>query len=293
MAASGNVAWIGPHADDDLLSAGYGLTFYAKAGYNIHGLLMSRGPVTAAALRLDGATACSFHPYTHEPALEGYSLPSLDDIGGARWAEFKTAIYAMGRISPAVTGTTGDTFFYEGGLGTNYGCNGCGSSTAPVTEQAITAARAVIEPFIDSLPPNTHIRTMSPTDKHPDHAAAGIACYRMWQEAAWHTKMGDLMFFASRLYWGNAALGIPRDPALAAEPCSWFPADTGSVWYAEIVNHLRTVVRPAYAQWCPPGAWAVGEHSVHSQMEANFGTGVSVSNLWHPPVAGRNYPVVP
>lgn len=293
--AAGNVAFVSPHADDETLSAGYALTWYARAGFNIHALLMSRGPVSAASLRLDGSQACRFHPYTHEPQQEGYELPTEEEVGAARWAEFKAAVYAMTRIAPATAGVTGDTFFYEGGLGTNYGCNGCASSTGPVTEQAVAAARAILEPWVDGLPPNTHIRTMSPTDDHPDHAAAAIALYRMKQEAAWSSKVGDLMFFVSRLYWGSAT--SPRPTDVRGEPCTWFPADTGlgpdNSIYNAVVAHLRNVVVPSYGQWCPPGAWAVGKHSVASQFASNFGPSASVSCLWHPAVPGRNYPVQP
>lgn len=292
MAAAGNVAFASPHADDELLSFGYGLTYYARAGFNIHALLMSRGPVTAASLKLDGSAPCNWHPYTHEPQFEGYDLPTLDDIGAARWNEFKASVYAMTRIAPAQAGVTGEAYFYEGGLGTNYGCNGCGSSTAPVTRQAVDAARAVLEPWVLSLPPNTHIRTMSPTDDHPDHAAVGIAAYEMSQDPAWSSRMGDLMFAVSRLYWGP-----PRPADVLAEPCSWFPADTGlgpnNSIYNAIVAHLRTVVVPSYGAWCPPGSWAVGQHSTASQFNSNFGPSASVSNLWHPAVPGRSYPVQP
>lgn len=295
MTAAGNVAFASPHADDETLSGGYPLTWYARAGFNVHALLMSRGPVTAASLKLDGSQPCRFHPYTHEPQQEGYELPTEDEIGAARWAEFKAAIYAMTRIAPATAGVTGSTFFYEGGLGTNYGCDGCGTSTAPVTRLAVNAARAVLEPWVDSLPPNTHIRTMSPTDDHTDHAAVGIAAYEMWSDSAWHTKMGDLMFIVSRLYWGTAT--SPRPADVRGEPCTWFPSDTGlgpnNSVYNAVSDHLRTVVAPSYAQWSPPGSWAVGEHSVPSQFAANLGPTASVSALWHPPVAGRSYPVVP
>lgn len=297
VTSAGNVAFASPHADDETLSFGYALTWYARAGFNIHALLMSRGPVSAASLRYDGSQVCRFHPYTHEPQQEGYELPTEGEIGAARWAEFKTAVYAMTRITPATAGVTGNTFFYEGGLGTNYGCNGCASSTGAVTRQAVDAARAVLEPWVDSLPPNTHIRTMSPTDDHPDHAAVGIAAYEMWADPAWHTRMGDLMFAVSRLYWGGPNNTPPRPPDVAAEPCTWFPADTGlgpnNSIYNAVVDHLRNVVVPSYGQWLPPGAWAVGKHSVPSQFAANFGPSASVSNLWHPPVSGRSYPVQP
>ena len=295
MSAAGNVAFASPHADDETLSAGYGLTWYARAGFNVHALLMSRGPVTAGSLKLDGSQPCGFHGYTHEPQQEGYELPTADDIGAARWAEFKAAVYAMTRIAPATAGVTGGTFFYEGGLGTNYGCGGCASSTAPVTRTAVNQARAVLEPWVDSLPPNTHIRTMSPTDDHTDHAAVGIAAYEMWSDPAWNDKMGDLMFFVSRLYWGSAT--SPRPVDVNGEPCTWFPNDTGfgpnNSVYNAIVDHLRTVVAPSYGQWSPPGAWGVGKHSTLNQFNANFGPSASVSNLWHPPVAGRSYPVQP
>lgn len=281
----GNVGIISPHADDEVLSKGYSATYYHRAGFDVHYLLMSRGPVTAASLRLDGALPCKApeHPYNHSPELEGYVLPTEAEIGLARWQEFKAATFAMSRIAPAnVNVPSGRAYHYEGGLGTNWGCDGCGSSTAPVSEAGIAAARTVIEDFVNACPPNTHFRTMSPTDDHPDHAACGIALHRMSLDPLWDAKVGDAMFFASRLYWGNAT--TPRAPDLLAESCTWFPADTGSVGYTQICDHLRNKVVPCYKQWLPGGAWGVGGlHSVPSQFAANFGPGVSVSNLWHPP----------
>lgn len=287
----GNVAFISPHADDETLSMGYAATYYLRAGFDAHFLLGSRGPVTAESLRLDGALPCrwSEHPYSHSPEVEGYTLPTLDDIGLARWNEFKAATFAMSTIAPATSGVpSGRSWYYEGGLETNFGCDGCGSSTAPVTENAIARARAVLEPFVDAMPPNTHFRTMSPTDDHPDHAAWGIALHRMKLDPVWGPKVGDAMFFVSRLYWGP-----PRPADVLAEACSWFPADTGSVGYAPIVDHLRNKVVKCYKQWVPGSAWAVGAgHSVPSQFDANFGPLASVSNLWHPANPAHSFPGV-
>lgn len=292
----GNVAFASAHADDETLTMGYAATWYLHKGYDAHFLLGSRGAVTAGSLRLDGTGGqCRWpkHPYVHDPAAEGYAVPMLDDIGLARWQEFKAATYAMSTIAPAATGTpTGRVYWTEGGLETNFGCDGCASSTAPVTELAISRARAILEPWIDSLPPNTHIRTHSPTDHHPDHAAWGIALHRMRQE---DPGLGDTMFLASRLYWGNAT--TPRDPALLQEACTWFPADTGlgvgNATYNAVVAHLRDKVVPCYTAWSPGGAWAVGGgHSVPSQFDANFGPLASVSNLWHPANLAHTFPGV-
>lgn len=288
-----------PHPDDETLSM-WPVMHYLGAGYDLHAVFLTRGETTAAALRLDGAVTCTWgdHAYSHDPAREGYTLPTVTEIGLHRLAEGTSAVGAMSKIP----GGTGSVFVYDENLGTAYGCSGCGSSNAPPTEDGIDAAEAVIRKYIDLVPNAFHF-TMSPTDNHPDHAAAGLALRRLKGNPIYHGsgvftyEGGDPVlapllpgarFFASKLYWGTAT--TPRDPDLADEYCSWFPnfypnnnvvltrRDEYTAW-------LRTKVIKAYTAWNPAeGSFAIGGgHSTAAQFVNCFGPQLSVvSALWHP-----------
>lgn len=302
-----------PHPDDETLSK-WPLMNYLAAGYEGHFVFMSRGPVTAASLRLDPdpthystgvQPACSWadHGYKHDPVTEQYTVPTLEQIGLARLHEGMSAVGAMGMIPPTVPNEPGAVFTHDEGLATNWGSGGSGSSTAPPIEAGIQAAEDIIRRYIADYPNSLHF-TMSPTDDHCDHAACGIALRRLKGTPVYHSDtktftytggdpdlapgLANAMFFVSKLYWGSAT--SPRPADVLGEKCGWYPnvyPDNTKVLarITEYTDWLRTKVLKAYTAWDPAaGSFAIGGgHSVPSQFNSCFGSQLSVvSALWHP-----------
>lgn len=272
------------------------------SGYDVHFVFMSRGGVTAASIKLDGSAACSLpdHLYVHNPVQEGYAALTQEEIGLIRLREGFSAVGAMGMITPTNPLLPGHVFRHDENLPTQWG-NGTGSG-AP-TEAGITQAQDIIKRYIDDLP-NTFFYTMSPTDDHPDHAACGIALRRLKGDPVrgiagdpvYGPKLGNAMFFSSKLYWGNAT--TPRHPALALEQNAWYPNNYPDntkklARIAEYSAHLKNkVIKPYLNMWVPAdvdngtaitrGAFAIGGHQVAGQFANAIQTPAEVSALWHP-----------
>lgn len=306
------VILLDPHPDDETLTM-WPLMHYLASGYEVHVVHLTRGEVTPASLRLDpdpshysppGQPACQWadHAYQHDPARESFTLPTTDEIGMMRLHEGISAVGAMAAVPPVAGQVPGVAIWHDENLGTNYGCDHCGSSTAPVTETAIAAVDAIIRRYMVEYP-NSLFWSMSPTDAHPDHAAAGIALRRLKGDPVYHadTKtftftggdpelaplLTNASFWVSKLYWSTPA-GQPG--SRMGEYCGWYPniypdntkqltrIDEYTAW-------LRTKVLKAYTAWSPAeGAFAIGGgHSVPSQFANCFGPGLPVvSALWHP-----------
>lgn len=292
-----------PHPDDGELSM-WPYIHYLASGYDVHLVYLTRGEVTAASLHLDGALICNWgdHAYRHNPAVEGYALPTVEQIGLARLAEGRSAAGAMAMIPPTIATEPGFLFTHDENLGTGYGCGGCGSSSTPATEAGIALADEVIRRYAEEYP-NSLFWAMSPTDDHPDHAASGIALRRLKGNPVYNatTKTftftgGDPVlapllvnanFMASKLYWGNGT--TPRPADLAAELPAWYPntypynnlilprVDEYTAW-------IKTKVVKAYKAWNPAqGSFAIGGgHSTAGQFESCFGQSVTrLAALWH------------
>lgn len=306
-----------PHPDDETLSM-WPMMHYLYSGYECHFVFMSRGPVTAASLRLDPdpthyadgiQLACSWadHNYKHNPVQEQYTIPTADELGLARLAEGRSAVGAMAMIPPLNAADLGYVFTHDENLPTNWGSSGSGSSTAPPTEEGIAACDVIMRRYIEEYPNSLHF-TMSPSDAHCDHRACGIALRRLkgnpvYMGATANPRFtytgGDPLlaplltnaaFFVSKLYWSYTAAQYGNR---LSEYCAWYPntypdntlITGGSVAKRdEYTAWLRTKVLKAYTSWCPAaGQFAIGGgHSVPSQFANCFGPGVTyASALWH------------
>jgi hypothetical protein len=135
-------------------------------------------------------------------------------------------------------------------------------------------------PFVQDYPNSFHY-TMSPADHHKDHAACGHALREI--KADNPTLLGAPRFFVSRLYWASSQPDGQYQQDLldeAAGTLAWFTAYGSN--YTRYVAWLRTQVIKTYRAWNPAGgSFGMGYHSVPSQFESNFASGVSVANLWH------------
>ena len=291
----GRVFFYSPHPDDETLSMALAILHYIANGFEVHLVSVTSGGAAGIANQLNGLQACNAggdHPYLHDPAREGYEPHTVESIAAGRILEARSALGAMAMV-PQITDSNGvliprgNVYHHVAGLNDGFGAPGQGSSTAPVTREGIDAAKAVILPFVRDYSNSFHI-TMSPADHHHDHAACGIALREIKQENP--TMLGTPMFMVSRLYWTvtdglyaadlrEAAGGTPERPNGSI---AWFNGFGTSARYTAYVNWIRTQVIKPFGAWNPAaGAFGMGKHSVNAQFTSNFGTGVSVANLFH------------
>ena len=288
-----------PHPDDELLSMGLAIVYYLANGVDVHLVSMNNGGAIGVANTLNGATGCSVpadHPYTHSPTREGYPTLTVADIAAARILEARSTLGAMAMVPPS-TATAGSITHHVADLPDGFG----GPAHNPPTAQGVVLAKGIIKSFVDTYPNSFHY-TMTDAEAldgmasdggpgHPDHAACGCALRELKQSTALAPGMGGLTyaqaltgarFFVSRLYWATSRPDTKYPAPLldvANGTLQWF--NTGSR-YADYCNWIRGQVLKPYKAWNPAaGAYGVGWHQVPSQFNSNFGTGVSIANLWH------------
>jgi len=288
-----------PHPDDETLSMGLAMVYYLANGVDVHLVSMNSGAALGVANTLNGVTGCSVpadHPYTHSPAREGYEPLDVADTASARVLEARGALGAAAMIPP--TGSTrGAVFHHIADLPEGFG----GAAHGPPTAAGIAAAKTVIQGFVDSYPNSFHY-TMTDAEAltgmaadggtgHPDHAACGVALRQLKKSTAIAPNSGGLTyaqaltgarFFVSRLYWASSRPD-QKYPAplltVASGSLAWF--NSGSR-YSEYAAWLRSQVIRPYKAWNPAtGTYGLGWHQVPSQFNANFGSAVSIANLWH------------
>ena len=298
------------HPDDEILTM-WPYIHYLASGYDTHIVFLTRGEVTAASLRLDPDPShysggvqpvCQWtdHAYKHNPTQELYPLPTVEEIGLARLHEGMSAAGAMAMIPPTNPAEPGYIFTHDENLGTAYGCSGCGSSVAPPTAGGIAAADEVIRRYIEEYP-NSIFWTHSPTDAHPDHAAAGIALRNLKgtphlatsdplyipPDPTYGPALVNARFFVSKLYWSTPTGQVG---CRLGEPCAWYPnnyPDNTAVLArrAEYTAWIKTKVLKAYTCWDPvSGSFAIGGgHSTPSQFANCFAPPPPyvASALWH------------
>lgn len=277
----GRVFFYSPHPDDETLSMGLAMLYYIANGFDVHLVSMTSGGALGIANTLNGVTSCTCpgdHPFTHDPAREGYDPHTVETVAAGRLAEARSALGSMAMVPPV--STRGQVFHHSGGLLDGFGNTSSGSSTAPVTPEAIEAAKAVMLPFIQDYPNSFHY-TMSPADHHKDHAACGKALREIKAENP--TLLGNPRFFVSRLYWASSQPDGHYQQDLLDEAdgtLAWFTAAGSNLPVHQ--NWMRNQVIKTYRAWNPAsGSYAMGYHSVAAQFEANFAPGISVGNLWH------------
>lgn len=291
------VFFYSPHPDDEVLSMGLAMLHYIANGCDVHLVSMTNGDAIGIANTLNGSangtpivcTNATDHPYIHNPAREGYPPFTQEMVGQARALEARSAFGAMAMVPLVAGATAGTVTHHVEALHDGFGAPGAASSTAPVTTDGINAAYDVIKRYVDNYPNSFHF-TMSQTDDHHDHAACGFALRELmddttnkvpWGDITYHDALINARFFVSRLYWA------------ISQPDGKYPADVASMpglaWfnyygsnYSRYCDWMRNQVIKTYRAWDPAaGAYAVGYHSVISQFNNNFGSGVSVANLWH------------
>lgn len=257
------VIFYSPHPDDETLSMGLAMVHYMASGFDVHLVSMTRGGNGGPLGSFNGTNACNWadHPYTHNPSREGYTTLDAAALGAARLLEARNALGAMSTVTPSAGVTLGNVFHHEGGLPDAFGSSSSG----------VADAQAVIADFVATYT-NTFHFTMSPTDDHPDHAACGQALRNLKDV---DPNLANARFFVSRLYWNYA-----NNPDVAAQPdLQWFNAGARKSEYDAI---LRNRVQKAFSQWAPAaGSFAIGYHQVAGQFASNFGSSVSIGNLWH------------
>lgn len=281
-----HVFFYAPHPDDETLSMSLAIMqFLASGGYTVHVVSMNRGGVTPASLRLGaGGSACGFHGYVHNPAVEGFTtLVTNADVGAARITESRTAIGAMAMF-PSLNPTNPSVLVHHDiNLPDAYG----GSDYANPAPTGIALCADVIADMATTYPGSLHY-AMSPGDHHPDHAALGQAL-RDAKTAG--VVNGNARFFVSRLYWasypGNNGAYTPSVVAAAGGTSNLQWYGSGSTTYADnkaaYDAWIRGKVVPAFKAWNPAaGAFGIGGlHSTPGQFASNFDPGVSMANLWH------------
>lgn len=181
-----NTVWlIEPHNDDFLLSMGIAAAHYRGAGYNVKVLTLVPGGSGGVIDDLNGDVLCGWHGTHHNPAVEGRAPVTEADFVALRTAESKAA---LGTLGAAVTGT-GAIEHRSADLPSEYG----GVYGQPATRAGIDAAKAVIKALVDAeANGTTFFHTMSWTDNHPDHAAAGFALRELKSDPAYSYELGGL-----------------------------------------------------------------------------------------------------
>ena len=280
------IVFFEPHPDDATLSAGLALTTYLAGGADVHVVGMSRGSVTPASIKLDGAAVCGYDGYLHNPSQEQYVVPTQDRIGAARASEGKSAAGAMSTISPSPGVVTPGTMTYHEGIdGVGYiddlygSSGGTAISGLSCTVEGVAAAKTVIQTYVENYT-NTFFYAMSPTDDHPDHAACGQALRDLKNDTTHGPQLVNARFFVSKLYWAGVG-GVPPYPTdvLAQPDLSWFNAGTRKADYDAL---LRSRVIRCFSAWNPnAGTFAVGYHQVVNQFINCFGPSATIANLWH------------
>lgn len=282
-----------PHCDDGVLSMGLAITNYYASGYDVILVSMNRGGNGGPLGSFNGDNVCNWskHAYTHDPIREGYTPADLDAdgnltveaIGLARIKESRTSLGAMSLIpmskANGVPYPRGQLIHIDADLPNAFGSSG-GASTLPPTPAGIAAARAVIEQMIQDYPGSLHF-TMSPVDKHADHAACGQALRDLKNSTEYGGALANARFFVSKLYWDYT-----KYPEVKAQPDKkWYGEDSSAFLArkAEYDAHLRTRVIDAFGAWNPAASsYAIGMHQVAGQFQNCFYPTVgSISNLWH------------
>jgi LmbE family N-acetylglucosaminyl deacetylase len=275
-----HVFWYSPHPDDETLSMGLAMMHFIASGYNVHLVSMNSGGALGVANTLNGTGPCSIptdHPYTHNPAREGYAPLTVTDIANARLKEARSAFGAMAMLSSP---TPGSIFHHAANLPDGFGSGQTSDSTAPPTPEGIALAKGVIQSYVEAYPNSLHY-TMSASDAHPDHAACGHALRELKNE---DSTLVNSRFFVSRLYW-NTGSGYPQAVLDEANgTLQWY--GTGSSSFAarksEYDAWLRTKVIVPYRAWNPAaGAFGIGYHQVPGQFTNNFGPSATIACLWH------------
>ncbi len=267
------------HPDDLFLSMALSAYDALVLGMEVHVVAMTHGAVSAESIRLDGAVACNWCGYKHNPELEGYTVPTLEEIGQLRLAEARATLNQM----CANAGAGSVTYHCADGTDPDEPPMFLDSQGGTPEGDALALAR--VKYFVDKFT-NTFFYTMSYVDKHPTHATCGKALKTLRESNELSTWSGGLTyaqalvnsrFFISRLYWLDPSIvidGVAQVPGL-----SWYNAGDR---YTANCAALRKNCQRQYQAFNPSlGAFAIGYHQVVNQFLSNFAEGVSIGNKMH------------
>jgi LmbE family N-acetylglucosaminyl deacetylase len=234
---SNPVVFFAPHADDETLNMGIIIAEHVAAGRDTHVVLMTHGRVTSALDAINGTIYSGYWKCCHNPAAEGYSPITKDQLAEARVREFHNACYQLG--VPAANqhveylddpaSDTGETLTYD-------------------------EAKYTIEKYIDMFP-TADFYTMSYHDIHAEHAACGQALQDLYEAGNITGAVRFVISMATRNDLESKGLPIPGG--------GWKDTPTDDTIKQKLINACR-----CYSAWAPDvGSYAVGYHSVAGQFD--------------------------
>jgi LmbE family N-acetylglucosaminyl deacetylase len=232
------IVFYSPHPDDELLSFGVIASEYVALGYEIIYVLLTSGSTSTAIKLINGELASPgngtrfVYKGTHNPITAGYTPLTVEDIGRARVAEFKSSAGEMN-----VTPDRVHTF------------NLLKDNNLKV-EDVVGAMLEVV-----ALYPEAIHWTMSTIDIHPHHRSAGEALRYISDGTPLRTA-----YAISRTSWD--ALSLAKSKPASNLPETYF--------FKPVSDRMQRVRNAAltYNAWNPQaGSYAVGYTSVPKQFE--------------------------
>jgi LmbE family N-acetylglucosaminyl deacetylase len=225
--------YVAAHPDDVTLAMGVSVAEHLRAGQDVHVLHVTRGTASGVLAALNG-TSTSPNPWwgvPHDPAVEGYTPLTPEQLGDVRMAETNTALDCL------LSGYTGTLTRHEANL----------PDGAVTPDDAYREILAVCDAIAPDAPVRLKGHTWVPQlDTHPDHIAVGAAIRQLAVD--WPTAFADVRYYLLPPYWTDPDLNLVKE--------SWdTPADAGVA--ARAVNAVR-----CHGAW-GPGRFAVGFHSTY------------------------------
>lgn len=166
-----------PHQDDETLSMSVDIIRHVAAGRETHIVLFTDGGDTGARYVINGYNENTGQPVTsnwwgsrHDPAVEGYTPLTWNDVYDARDKEFKSALGQLG-IPPS------------------------NIHIVRTTNRTVAGFKATFMQFINQFPAGTAYKTMSPVDTHEEHRRGAQALWELWRDGF----VSDVRFWLSRL----------------------------------------------------------------------------------------------
>lgn len=232
------VVFYSPHPDDELLSFGVIASEYIALGYEVIYVLLTSGSTSVAIKLINGELASPgngtrfVYKGMHNPVIAGYAPLTLEDVGRARVAEFKSS---AGEMSVGPSQIHAFDLLKE-------------------SELRVNDVAAVMQEMIHRYPQAIHW-SMSTIDNHPHHRVAGEAL-RVITDGTQTLKA----FTISRTTW--SALYAKLERPTTSLPATYFFKPT-----TDRMQRVRNAALP-YNAWNPQvGSYAIGYSSVPRQFE--------------------------
>jgi LmbE family N-acetylglucosaminyl deacetylase len=243
------VLFVFAHPDDETLAACVALAEHAAAGHDVRVLTMTRGTASGVRDDLAGTTVGHWWGVAHNPALEGYAAPTVDEFGQLRIDETRRALDVL------ASGLGAPIALHEGGLLDTQ------VTQADAQAQILAVCDQINPGGVVWLKGHTHL-----VDDNSDHTNIGKALKAL--AAADPARFSNLRHYVLPRYWA--------DPRLSQVAEQW-DLPTNSVITCHAINGMR-----CYGAWAPPESLAIGYHSVWSDMFAPQFAGPTPKNMYHP-----------